>query len=253
MACPLRPLRGDADDRPRRDDLNPTNCDPKQIRATVTANGAVAQPTDGFQVTNCAKLKYTPKLKLTFTGATRRTANPGVKAVLTQRPNQANTAAAVVLLPKSQFIDNAHISNPCTRVQFAAEACPKGSILGTVEAKTPLLDETVKGKVYFRSNGGDRQLPDMVADLRGSIRIILVGFIDSVNGRVRTRFVNLPDAPVTRFRMKLFAGKRSLIENSKNLCKTARRATVRLKGQNGKVRKTRPVISAQCGKRKTKK
>ncbi|HXQ88740.1 MAG TPA: hypothetical protein VN733_03790, partial [Solirubrobacterales bacterium] len=231
--------------------LNPTDCSRQQIRATVTAtSGAVAEPTAGFQPTGCAKLAYSPKLKLSFTGSTKRTGNPGVKAVLTQKPNQANTAAAVVLLPGSQFIDNAHISNPCTRVQFNAEACPKGSILGTVEAKTPLLDQPLKGKVYFRSNGGERELPDIVADLRGSIRVTLVGFIDSVKGRVRTRFLSVPDAPVSSFKMSLFAGKRSLIENSENLCKTSRRATVKLKGQNGRSHNSEPVIGASCGKKK---
>lgn len=230
--------------------LNPTSCDPKTISATVVAdNGAVANPAAGFQATDCAKLAYKPKLKLRFTGKTKRTANPGVKAVLTQAPNQANTAAAVVLLPKSQFIDNAHISGPCTRVQFAAEACPKGSILGTAEARSPLLSAPLRGNVYFRSNGGERELPDIVADLRGQIHVILVGFIDSVNGRVRTRFFSVPDAPVSRFDLKFFAGKRSLIANSKNLCRTNRRAKVRLVGQNGRRQVSNPVIGAKCGKK----
>lgn len=232
--------------------LNPTSCQPKQIRATVVAtNGAVAEPTTGFQATNCADLSYAPKLKISFKGSTKRTGNPGVQAVLTQKPGQATTAAAVVLLPKSQFIDNSHINNPCTRVQFNAEACPSTSILGTVQAQSPLLDQPLKGNVYFRSNGGERELPDIVADLRGQIRIILVGFIDSVNGRVRTRFLSVPDAPVSRFKIKFFAGKRSLIENSENLCKTSRRATIRLKGQNGRTHNTTPVIAAKCPKQKS--
>jgi hypothetical protein len=125
-------------------------------------------------------------------------------------------------------------------------------VLGKVKAKSPLLDQPLKGKVYFRSNGGDRELPDIVADLRGQIHIILVGFVDSANGRVRTRFLGVPDAPVTRFEMNLFAGQRSLIENSENLCRTGRRAEVRLSGQNGRVQNTRPIIAAPCGKPKSK-
>ncbi|MDX6635932.1 MAG: hypothetical protein QOF06_2135 [Solirubrobacterales bacterium] len=231
--------------------LNPTSCAPKQITATVTAtNGQVAEPSSAFQVSGCSQLPYTPKLKLSFKGATKRTGNPGVNAVLTQKPNQANTKAAVVLLPGSQFIDNSHINNPCTRVQFAAEACPTKSILGTVSAVTPLLDEPLKGNVYFRSNGGDRELPDLVADLRGPLRVTLVGFIDSVKGRVRTRFLSVPDAPVTRFEMKLFGGKRGLIENSKNLCLTGRRVEIHLRAQNGRSQDSEPRIAAQCGKSK---
>jgi len=237
--------------------INPTSCDHKQVTATVTAsNGATASPSTGYQATNCVKLHYSPKLALTLKGSTRRTGNPAVRAVLTQPPHQANTAGATVLLPPSEFIDQAHISNPCTRVQFNANACPKRSILGTAEARTPLLDQPLKGPVYFRSNGGERELPDIVADLHGPIRITLVGWVDSVKkkgaegSRVRTRFVNLPDAPVTKFKMNLYGGERSLIENSTNLCKGTHRAQIRLAAQNGRVTTRNPLIGSSCGKRK---
>jgi hypothetical protein len=234
--------------------LNPTSCAAKTITATVTAaNGATAEPSDGFQATNCAQLAYSPKLKLFFHGSTKRTGNPAIEAVLTQTPHQANTKAAVVLLPQSQFIDNAHISTPCTRVQFDAGKCPKGSILGRATARSPLLDKPLKGPVYFRSNGGDRELPDIVADLHGAIHFTLVGYIDSVKtgpetARVRTRFLHVPDAPVTKFTMNLFGGKRGLVQNSKNLCKTSRRAQLQLRAQNGLSRITNPVIGTKCGK-----
>jgi hypothetical protein len=236
--------------------LNPTSCAAKKITATITAaNGATAEATDGFQATNCAKLAYKPKLKLSFKGSTKRTGNPAVKAVLTQPPHQANTKAAVVLLPQSEFIDNAHISNPCTRVQFDAGKCPKASILGHATARTPLLNKPLKGPVYFRSNGGDRELPDLVADLHGQIHITLVGYIDSVKtgaetARVRTRFLHVPDAPVTKFTMNLFGGKRGLIENSDELCRHPRRAEVKLKAQNGRSRTTHAAIGLGCGKGK---
>jgi hypothetical protein len=236
--------------------LNPTSCAQKKITATVVAsNGASAEPQDGFQATNCAKLTYKPKLKLSFKGSVKRTGNPAIKAVLTQKPHQANTRAAVVLLPQSEFIDNAHISTPCTRVQFDAENCPKGSILGRATARTPLLDKPLKGNVYFRSNGGARELPDIVADLRGAIHVTLVGYIDSVKtgpetSRVRTRFLHVPDGPVTKFTMSLYGGKKGLVENSKNLCLTSRRTELQLKAQNGLERITNPVIATKCGKRK---
>jgi hypothetical protein len=233
--------------------LNPTNCAPKKIAATLTAaNGATAEPTDGFQATDCAKLPYKPKLKLSFKGSTKRTGNPALKAVLTQKPHQANTAAATAVLPGSEFIDNSHINNPCTRVQFDQGACPKASILGHAEARTPLLDQPLRGPVYFRSNGGQRELPDLVADLHGPIHITLVGYIDSVKSgsetsRVRTRFAHVPDAPVTRFTISLFGGKRGLIENHVNLCGAKKRVTLEFKGQNGRVKRSSPAIGMPCG------
>lgn len=238
--------------------LNPTSCKPKQIKATVTAsNGALAEPSDGFQATKCGSLRYSPKLKISLKGASGRSGNPALRAVLTQPANQANTASASVILPASEFIDQAHVNNPCTRVQFAERACPENSILGHAEASTPLLDQPLKGPVYFRSNGGEggRKLPDIVADLHGAIHITLIGYIDSVVkpgteiSRVRTRFANVPDAPVTRFTMNLYGGKRGLIENHLPLCARTYRAQLEIKAQNGKAERSRPVVrAAGCGK-----
>ena len=235
-----------------------TDCSAKQIGATVRAtNGQSAEPQAGYQATNCSKLDYSPQLKLTFKGQTKRTGNPAVSAVLTQKPGQANTAAAVVLLPEGEFIDNAHINNPCTRVQFNAEECPKSSILGHVRATSPLLDQPLTGPVYFRSNGGERELPDIVADLNGQIHITLVGYIDSVKtgpetSRVRTRFLHVPDAPVTKFSINFFGGKKGLIENSVDICRHRRRAKLEFRAQNGRRRVTDPSIGTGCkpGRRK---
>jgi hypothetical protein len=233
--------------------LNPTDCSAKSIRATVlAAGGEQATPSVAFQASNCAKLDYSPKLRMQLQGATGRSGNPSLRAVLTQPGGQANTASTTVILPSSEFIDQSHINNPCTRVQFAADACPPRSILGTARAVTPLLDQALEGPVYFRSNGGERELPDVVADLRGPFRVILVGFVDSVHrkgseiSRVRTRFANVPDAPVTRFTIDLYGGKRGLIENSADLCARRRYATVKMLAQNGKHRDIASPLRVNC-------
>ncbi len=236
--------------------LNPTSCAPKQISATVQAtNGQVAKPSAPFQANSCSDLGYTPKLKLSFNGSTKRSGNPAISATLTQPPGQANTAATSVILPSSEFIDQSHINNPCTRVQFNANECPPGSILGHVKAISPLLDQPLEGPLYFRSNGGERELPDIVADLHGQIHIILVGFVDSVHkkgsevSRVRTRFMNVPDAPVTKATFSFFGGKKGLIENHVNLCAKKRRVKLNFTAQNGRTQNTEPAISiAGCGK-----
>lgn len=227
----------------RRFTLNPTSCAEKKIKATVAAaSGAVAKPSASFEAVGCAKLGYRPRLRLRLKGATKRTGHPAVEAELTQGKGQANTAAATVVLPANEFIDQARISNPCTRVQFAKDRCPRLSILGRATAVTPLLDKPLRGNVYFRSNGGARELPDIVADLRGPIHIVLTGYVDSVPvpdtelARIRTRFAHVPDAPVRRFKMNLFGGKRGLLVNSGNLCKVDRRAKISLRGQNGDKR-----------------
>jgi hypothetical protein len=238
--------------------LNPTNCEPMLVNATVAgASGATATPSNSFQVGRCKELSFKPGLSLALKGETKRTGNPSVRATVTypKGGSYANIAKTTVLLPPSEFIDNAHINNPCTRVQFNANQCPKSSILGTATAYTPLLDQPLTGPVYFRANGGERDLPDMVVDLNGQIHVTLVGFIDSVpikgteSARVRTRFATVPDAPVSKFVLKLYGGKHGLIENSKNLCKGTGKATVQMLGQNGKVNDFDTALKTSCAKK----
>jgi hypothetical protein len=242
--------------------LNPTSCEVAGIGAeAVSTTGDAAKLRNRFQVGGCKGLAFEPKLKLAFTGQTKRTGNPAVKAVLTQPAGEnANLAAATVILPKGMFIDQSHINSPCTRVQFNSTpvpggGCPAKSILGTARVWTPLLAGTEEGNVYFRSNGGERELPDLAVVLRGQIPLQLLGFVDSVGAknsevrRVRSRFLNLPDAPVSRFELKLKGGKEGLLENSKNLCKAGDKAKFQLTGQNGKTHDTETKVQVSCGKK----
>jgi hypothetical protein len=231
----------------------PTNCEPMKVTSTVTSvEGAVAHPSSRFQVGNCAVLGFKPSLALSMAGSTTRTGHPALTAVLTAPAGEANIAKTSVLLPPTEFIDNAHIKNPCTRVQFNANACPAGSILGTAVAYTPLLDKPLEGPVYFRSNGGERELPDLVADLNGQIHVVLVGFIDSVqkkgseSSRVRTRFQSIPDAPVSKFVLKLKGGKKGLLQNNTDLCRAANQANVQMVGQNGADHNFSSAIKSSC-------
>src|SRR6185312_7323457 len=212
--------------------LNPTSCEPEATRASIFGSGADAfNPADDapaaltspYRASNCAALGFKPKLALQLKGGTRRNDHPALKSTLTypKGPGYANVDRAVVTLPPSEFIDNAHINNPCTRVQFAAHQCPKSSILGIAKASTPLLDEPLEGPVYFRSNGGERLLPDVVADLNGLFHVVLVGKVDSKHARIRTTFDQVPDAPVSKFTLDLYGGKRGLLVNSRNLCAKA--------------------------------
>ena len=200
---------------------------------------------------NCASLGFKPKLKLRLKGGTKRGANPRLRAVLDARKGDANIGGASVALPRSVFIEQSHIKTICTRVQFALNHCPQGSIYGYAKAFTPLLDEPLEGPVYLRSS--NNLLPDLVVDLQGQVRIVLVGRIDSIKGAIRTTFDAVPDAPVTKFILQMQGGKKGLIVNSRNLCKSKNRAKVSMVGQNGRRYDTRPVVKADCGKKKKRK
>jgi len=221
--------------------INPTNC---AAQATTGAiNGGGADPTnpaafssyavnDPFQATECNKLAFKPKLKVQLFGPTKRAKNPRLTATLTTKKGQANVARTALTMPHSLFLDQSHIGTTCTRPQLASHTCPKASVYGSAEAKSPLLQEKLKGKVFLVSS--NHKLPDLLVDLRGQVEIYLRGVISSKHGGLKTVFNNTPDVPVSKFVLKMKGGKKSLLVNSTNTCAKAQRAVLNIKGQNGK-------------------
>ncbi|MFL5897746.1 MAG: hypothetical protein ACJ76D_04705 [Solirubrobacterales bacterium] len=227
--------------------LNPTNCEPMAVRARASSiHGAVANPSSRFQVGSCARLPFKPELSLTLTGSTKRGGHPALRAVLRARRGDANIARAVVGLPHSEFLAQEHIRTICTRVQFAAGTCPAGAVYGRARAISPLLDQPLEGPVYLRSSS--HPLPDLVVDLHGPIRVVLVGRIDSFKGGIRSSFDAIPDAPVTKFVLSMQGGKKGLLVNSRFLCVSTNRAGVSLTAQSGKTARQRPALRDACSK-----
>jgi hypothetical protein len=244
--------------------LNPTSCAPKQITAHVTGTGGDLPSTaddtgvdlaERFQAADCASLPFKPKLSFRLFGGTHRGAHPKFTATLKARPGDANIGGASVALPHSEFLDQAHIKTVCTRVQFAADQCPAGSVYGFAKAITPLFDEPLQGPVYLRSSS--HQLPDLVASLEGPasrpVKVELSGRIDSINGGIRNTFDVVPDAPVTEFTLTMQGGKKGLLQNSTDICAKAYRATAKFTGQNGKRITLRPKMQSACAKAKKQK
>jgi hypothetical protein len=233
--------------------LNGTNC--RKGATAGVINGGGGDPTnpatysafkvsDPFQATGCKKLKFRPRLKLRLFGATRRAQHPRLRAALRARPGDANIARASVGLPHALFLDQASLAKICTRVQFAAEKCPKKSVYGRARAFTPLLGKPLEGPVYLRSS--NHTLPDLVAHLEGQVDIDLVGRIDSFRGGIRTTFDHVPDVPVTKFVMTLPGGKHGLLVASTNLCAKPVKGIVQLKGQNGRKANRHVTLRTPC-------
>jgi hypothetical protein len=232
-----------------------TSCEPAGISGALTSTlGAVASLFSRYQLSDCARLGFKPKLVLRLKGATKRGGHPQLSATILARPGDANIRSVQVALPRSEFLENAHIRTVCTRPDFAADACPKGAIYGRSTVHTPLLDEPLRGPVYLRSS--DNLLPDLVPDLRGPahmpIRVEAAGRTDSVKGGIRNTFGFLPDAPFSKAVLKLQGARKGLLVNSRDICKRAYRARVRFTAHNGRVRIARPKLVAKGCKRKAK-
>jgi hypothetical protein len=233
--------------------LNPTNCERFAVTGSeVSSLGNTAALSDPFQVGECSKLGFKPKLSLRLSGKTKRTGHPALRAALTypKQGNYANIARAQVTLPHSEFLDQSHIGTVCTRVQFAAgngngEQCPAASIYGHARAVTPLLDQPIEGPVYLRSS--NHKLPDLVAALNGQISVDLDGKVDTgKGGGIRNTFSVVPDAPVSKFVLSLKGGKKGLLVNSENICAKPQKALAHFVAQSGKVDDFSPTIANSC-------
>jgi hypothetical protein len=220
---------------------NPTSCEASQMVSTLTGSGArFGDPSDDstvtvsrhFQLLNCLTLGFRPKLGLRLRGGSRRGAYPSLRATFAARgPQDANLKQIEVTMPHALFLAQEHIRTVCTMPQFEADRCPPGSVYGRAVAHTPLFDEPLRGEVYLRTS--TTRLPDLVASLHsGAVRIALEGKIGPAKNGFRTVFSNLPDAPINRFTMTLFGGRRGLLTNSSNICKAPPRASVKALGQN---------------------
>jgi hypothetical protein len=242
--------------------LNPTNCAAAATSGTI--NGGGSNPTDpaafssyavsaAYQATECNKLAFKPKLFTRLYGPTKRAKNPRIRAILEAREGDANLSRAALTLPHSLFLDQSHIKTVCTRVQLAAKECPQNSIYGQAEAKSPLLDNKLKGPVYLVSSSD--KLPNLVADLKGQVNVQLRGVISSKRGGLKTVFPTVPDLPVKKFILNMKGGKKSLLVNSTNTCDKKQTAVLNLGGQNGKkVKNNKYKLNiSSCGKKKNKK
>jgi hypothetical protein len=228
---------------------NPTGCLPTSLDAGIwgggsdpfsSADDAPVSLSPPFQVKGCASLPFKPKLSLALKGGTKRGAHPALRSVYRPRVGDANLKGLVLRLPHSAFLDQGHIRTVCTRVQYAAKACPAGSIYGQATAVTPLLAQPLTGPVYLRSS--NHNLPDLVFALHGIVDVEAVARIDSKDGGIRASLEDLPDAPLSEAVVELPAGRKGLIVNSTDLCAAKHRAKVKFSGQNAASREAEPLV-----------
>lgn len=238
--------------------LNPTNCAAQATSGTIKGGGAGQDPFSSYAVSapyqaiECNKLAFKPKLFTRLFGPTKRAKNPRIRAILETRNGDANMTRTALTLPHSLFLDQSHIRTICTRPQLASMTCPKGAVYGQAEAKSPLLDNKLKGPVYLVASND--KLPNLVADLRGQVRIQLRGVISSKRGGLKTVFPEVPDVPVKKFILNMRGGNKSLIVNSENLCAKKQKAVLNMKAQNGKKVKSNKyrLNISSCKKSKKK-
>jgi len=238
--------------------LNPTSCEKFTVASAMNGSGlrfgdpadnTLATATSPFQAFDCASLDFKPRISLKMKGGTKRGAHASLQVVVRPRSGEANIRSAQVTLPPSLFLEQGNIKTICTTARFAAHTCPKGSVYGHVRAFTPLLEAPMEGPAYLRSSS--HTLPDLVFALRGhGVEVDVAGRIDSFKGGIRGTFPIIPDAPVSKFVLRLKGGKHGLLVNAENLCRKRQAVVAKFIGHANRGWRLHPELKADCKKKK---
>ena len=230
--------------------INPTSCAAKEIKGDLhSVANTTAALSVRFQVGSCSDLALKPNLALSLSGKGQTTdgKHPAVTATLTQPAGQANLKKVRVALPLSLALDPDNANGLCEFVDGskATPTCPKASIVGTATATTPILDEPLSGPVYFvknirkdpKSGREIRTLPKLVIPLVGQngVKLTLTGTSNVEDEQLVTTFDNVPDAPVSSFKLSIIGGKGGILTVSgADICKATQIADQQIDGQNNK-------------------
>jgi hypothetical protein len=221
--------------------FNPTNCSKMEVTGTIhSSEGGAYTIGVPFQVTNCATLKFEPKLSVSTSGKTSKANGASLTTKVTY-PNapwgtQANIASVKVELPKQLPSRLTTLQKACTAAVFNINPaqCPAASKIGYAVVHTPLIPVPLTGPAIFVSHGGEA-FPSLEIVLQGyGITIDLVGttFISKA-GITSTTFKTVPDQPFSTFELTLPQGKYSALAANGALCGQNLALPTEFLGQHG--------------------
>jgi hypothetical protein len=187
---------------------NPSSCGTATASVEATAySGARGSRSTTYTTDNCGALPYAPVIAATLgaTGPKGKERKPALTTVISVPAGHAATRTTVVTLPERMGVDVAGLGGVCSLEQQAADACPEAARIGTVQARTPLLDAPLSGPVYMAQVQG-QLLPGLRLVLNGQVKLRLNGTIDLTGQAMRTAFDGIPDTPLARLELTFAAG-----------------------------------------------
>jgi hypothetical protein len=239
--------------------FNPTSCGDKPVTSTLhSTQGAAIDRSATLSLSGCEALAFGPRMSMQIIGPrqTRFGKHPGLLARVEQTGRQANIGRARVVLPKSLALDPKNSQNVCPVADAQRAQCPASTQIGTATAVSPALNRPLAGPVYFvqgirtdpTTGRTIRTLPSLLAKLRGEIAINLRGTTAVEGGRLVSTFDRVPDAPVSRFDMRIKGGKTGPIAVTarKGVCNGRQITDAQLAGHNGKASSLRVNMIKPC-------
>jgi hypothetical protein len=247
--------------------FNPTSCEPMKLTGELeSTEGATANVSSPFQVTNCAALSFKPEFKVSTSAKTSRTEGASLHVTLTlpntPRGTAANVAKVKVSLPKQLPSPLKTLQKACTEKVFAENPgnCPKASRVGEATVQTPVLEGPLSGPAYFVSHGGAKY-PELIIVLTGedgvTVQVHGETFISKA-GITTATFATVPDVPFSNFELNLPEREYPALTANGNLCQaqTAGKLLMptEMLGQNGlKINQSTKISVTGCPAAKHKK
>jgi hypothetical protein len=245
--------------------FNPTNCNKLEIAGNLlSAEGATQPLSVPFQATNCAILKFTPKIAVTTAGQASKANGASLHFKINYPAGAIGTQSwfqeSKFDLPKQLPARLTTLQKACLAAVFEANRtnCPKASKIGTAIVHTPVLPVPLTGPVYFVSYGGAK-FPEAVLVLEGyGITIDLHGetFI-SKQGITSATFRNTPDVPFESIEVTIPTGPYSEFganlppKDHYNFCGQKLQMPTLFKAQNGQeIHQNTPITITGCHKPK---
>ncbi len=246
--------------------FNPTSCEPMKLTGELeSSEGATANVSTPFQVTNCAALSFKPEFKVSTSAKTSRVDGASLHATLTlpagAQGTKSNVARVKVSLPPQLPSPLKTLQKACTEKVFAENPanCPLASRVGEATVQTPVLEGPLSGPAYFVSHGGARY-PELIIVLKGEdgVTVQVHGETLIKNGITTASFNTVPDVPFSGFELTLPEREYPALSANGNLCKAQAAGKLlmptELVAQNGLAVKQSTKISVTgCLKAKHKK
>ncbi len=242
--------------------FNPTSCEPMKLTGELeSSEGATADVSTPFQVTNCAALSFKPEFKVSTEAKTSRTEGATLHVNLTlpagAEGTKANVKEVKVSLPKQLPSPLKTLQKACTEKVFAENPanCPKASNVGEASVTTPVLEGGLKGPAYFVSHGGAKY-PELIMVLTGedgvTVQVHGETFI-SKQGITTATFATVPDVPFSTFELTLPKREYPALSANGNLCQAQAAGKLlmptEMVGQNGlRINQSTKITVTGCPK-----
>jgi hypothetical protein len=232
--------------------LNPTDCTPLTVAATVSSTSGVSVGVSSpFQAANCGLLAFKPKFTALTLAKTSKANGAALHVKVVSGAGQANIAKTVVSLPKQLPSRLTTLQKACLAAVFEANpaSCPAASLIGSATAASPLLAHELSGPAYLVSYGG-AAFPDLVIVLQGEgITVDLDGKTKIKKGITSSLFETVPDVPISAFDLVLPQGPHSVLAANGNLCLGTLKMPTTITGHNGAVvKQTTTIAVSGCPK-----